>query len=91
MAFVYVDCPPEFKALMSQIFSEDFMREYTRFSSFEGFQYSSSVFVNWKAAEMVYDETVFNNFVRESTRFSTWDEMVHTAADRRFKPADNRM
>lgn len=90
MAFVYADCPPEFKTLMNQIFSEDFIRENTRFSSFEGFRYSSAVFVNWNADEMVYDEAVFDNFVKESTRFSTWDEMVRTAADLRFKPADNQ-
>ncbi len=91
MAFVYVNCPPDFKEMMNLIFNEDFMRENTRFSSFEGFRYSSAVFVNWNAAEMVYDETVFNNFVSESTNFSTWDEMVRTAADCQFKPVDNHI
>lgn len=90
MAFVYTDCPPEFKNLLSRIFSEDFMRENTRFTSFEGFRYSSAVFVNWNTDEMVYDEAVFNNFVKESTRFLTWDEMVRTAADRCFGSADNQ-
>ena len=91
MAFVYVDCPPEFKAMMNEIFSEDFMRKNTRFSSFEGFRYSSAVFVNWNTDEMVYDETVFNNFVKESTNFSTWDEMIRTAADCQFKTVDNQI
>lgn len=33
---------------------------------------------------MIYPETVFNNFVIESTEFQTWDEMVMKAADERF-------
>ena len=33
---------------------------------------------------MIYPETVFNNFVIESTVFKTWDEMVMKAADERF-------
>ena len=86
MAFVRVDCPPEFKSLMNQIFHDGFMKEHTQFESFEGFRYSSAVFVNWNADELVYDERVFDNFVRESTRFSGWDEMVRTAADLRFQP-----
>ncbi|NCB63530.1 MAG: hypothetical protein EOM52_07935 [Clostridia bacterium] len=86
MAFVYVDCPPEFKGLLDQIFTDDFMRGHSRFQSFEGFRYSSAVFVNWGADQLVYDEQVFDNFVRESTRFSGWDEMVRTAADLRFQP-----
>lgn len=84
MAFVRVDCPPDFKALMNQIFSDTFMKAHTRFESFEGFRYSSAVFVNWNADELVYDERVFDNFVLESTHFSSWDEMVRTAADERF-------
>jgi len=66
------------------------MRENTRFTSFEGFRYSSAVFVNWNADQMVYDEAVFNNFVKESTRFSTWDEMIRTASDLCFRSADNQ-
>lgn len=85
MAFVYVDCPPELKQLLEQIFSDAFMQANTRFQSFEGFRYSSAVFVNWGADQMIYDEQVFDNFVRESTRFSCWDEMVRTAADRQFQ------
>lgn len=84
MAFVYVDCPQEFKLLLDQVFSDDFMVEHTRFASFEAFRYSSAVFVNWNADQLVYDETVFDRFVGESTQFTTWDEMVRAAADRRF-------
>lgn len=86
MAFVYVDYPPEFRELLGKIMNDAFMAENTQFPSFEGFRYSSAVFVNWNADQLVYNEEVFNNFVRESTRFENWDEMVHAATDAYFKP-----
>lgn len=84
MAFVYVDNPPRFRELLGRIMSDEFMAEHTQFPSFEGFRYSSAVFADWNADPMVYNEEVFDNFVRESTRFGSWDEMVRTAADRFF-------
>lgn len=84
MAFQYVDYPQEMKDLLNQIFSDKFMQANTRFQSFEGFRYSSAVFVNWNADQLIYDDVVFNNFVKESTRFSSWDDMVCAAADQRF-------
>lgn len=85
MAFVYVDYPPQFRELLEKILNDDFMGRYTRFQSFEGFRYSSAVFVNWNAEQLVYNEEVFDNFVRESTDFESWDEMVKSAADSFFK------
>ena len=84
MAFQYVPVSPDLRKTMTEIFTEDFMKEETNFDSFEAFQFSSAVFVNWKSDIMVYDEEVLNTFVKESTRFSSWDEMVKAAADRRF-------
>lgn len=84
MAFVCVDCPPQFRKLLEQIMSDGFMAEHTRFQSFEGFRYSSAVFVNWNAERLVYNEEVFDNFVRESTCFESWEEMVKAAADACF-------
>ena len=84
MAFQYVDYPQEMKDLLAEIFDDAFMQTNTRFQSFEGFRYSSAVFVNWNSDQLVYNEEVFDNFVKESTRFSTWDEMVQTATDLRF-------
>ena len=63
------------------------MEENTNFSSFEGFQYSSAVITNWKADKMVYAQLLMDNFVKESTRFSSWEEMVHAAAEQRFGAA----
>ena len=84
MAFQYVPVSPDLRKTLQTIFSDDFMKANTNFSTFEGFQFSSAVFVNWKSDIMVYDEDVLNNFVKESTRFSTWDEMVQTATDQAF-------
>ena len=84
MAFQYVDYPQEMKDLLANIFSDDFMQAHTRFQSFEGFRYSSAVFVNWNADQLIYDDVVFNNFVKESTQFSSWDDMVRAATDQRF-------
>ena len=82
--FVCVDTDEKFRALLERIFHDDFMRRHTRFQSFEGFRYSSAVFVNWTSDQMIYDEEVFDNFVRESTEFQSWDEMVRTAVDASF-------
>ena len=90
MSFQYVDYPREMRELMERMFHEDFMREHTRFQSFESFRYSNAVFVNWNADQLVYNEEALDNFVRESTRFSCWDEMVRTATDLYFQPAETR-
>lgn len=82
--FEYVDASPEFKEHLKTIFTDEFMQEMTNFQSFEAFQYSSAVFVNWKSDVMVYNAEVLDNFVRESTKFSSWEEMVCTAADKAF-------
>lgn len=84
MAFEYVPSPPEFKQRLKEIFTDEFMQAETNFKTFEGFQYSSAVFVNWKADVMVYNSEILDNFVRESTRFSSWEEMVCTATDRAY-------
>ena len=87
MAFQYVDYPQELKDLLTRIFTDEFMQANTRFQSFEGFRYSSAVFVNWNSDQLIYDDVVFNNFIRESSRFSDWDEMVRAATDLAFPTA----
>ena len=84
MAFQYVDYPHELRELMNQIFNDEFMQANTRFQSFEGFRYSSAVFVNWNADCLIYDDVVFDHFVRESSDFSCWDDMVRAATDQYF-------
>lgn len=84
MAFVYADNSPQFRELLGRIMNDGFMAAHTRFPTFEGFRYSSAVFVNWNADELVYNEEVLNNFVRESTQFGSWDEMVRAATDAYF-------
>ena len=78
MAFAYIPMSPDDKKLLETIFTDEFIE------AFRDFQSSSAVFTNWKSDIMVYNEEVFDGFVRESTRFTSWDEMVRTAADRAF-------
>ncbi len=79
--YVQVSYPPMIKKFFKEIFSEDFMKEYTNFDSFETFQYSSAVFINWNADVLCYREKIFDQFIQESTVFTTWDEMVKKASD----------
>lgn len=85
MAYISVENGELFQKLLKTIFTDDFMKEYTNFSSFEFFQYSSAVIANWKADPMIYDENLMDHFVRESTHFQDWNEMVIAATDRKFK------
>ena len=90
MAFAYIPMSPDDKKLLETIFTDEFM-QWRRISKLlKRFQSSSAVFTNWKSDIMVYNEEVFDGFVRESTRFTSWDEMVRTAADRAFSIKKNR-
>lgn len=72
------------KVLLKEIFTDDFMRQYTNFQSFEYFKYSSAVICNWEADEMVYDEVLLTMFIKESTQFESFDEMVKKATNLHF-------
>ncbi len=82
---ITIENTEKIKNLLKDIFTDSFMKENTNFESFEYFKYSSAVLANWEAPRMVYDEDLLNMFVKESTRFGTFDEMVKTAADMKFK------
>ena len=83
--YVVVEVDAKLRNLMETIFTDEFMKEYTNFDNFEGFRYSSAVITNWNADQMVYAQLLMDNFVQESTKFSSWDEMVQVAADLKFK------
>lgn len=82
--YVRVEMDARLRKLLNVIFTDEFMQTNTNFENFEAFQYSSAVITNWKAEHMVYAELLMNGFVKESTRFETWDEMVKAAADAKF-------
>lgn len=82
--YMHIEAGDKFWELLEMIFTDEFMQKYTNFDSFEPFKYSSAVMVNWGGDEMIYMEDVFNNFVKESTVFQTWDEMVMKATDLKF-------
>ena len=83
--FVFLDNAPELRKLLEDIFTDEFMRAHTRFENFDGFRYSSAVMVNWKADTIVYAPLLLDSFVRESTQFAGWDEMVRTATELRYR------
>ncbi|NCB63416.1 MAG: hypothetical protein EOM52_07345 [Clostridia bacterium] len=82
--FEFLEHAPELVRLLEDVFTDAFMREHTRFESFEGFRYSSAVMVNWKADTLIYSRLLLDSFVRESTDFASWDEMVRAATARRY-------
>ena len=82
--YVYVDMDEDFRKMLDVIFNDDFMKKHTNFDNFEGFKYSSAVIANWEADKMVYAQLLMDNFVDESTEFSTWEEMIKAAADEAF-------
>ena len=82
--YVSINNTEELKGLLKRIFSDEFMKEHTNFENFEGFRYSSAVMATWDSPRLVFSQTIFDNFVKESTEFESWDEMVKTATDEAF-------
>lgn len=82
--YVTVEMDEELRKLLDTIFTNEFMQENTNFENFEAFKYSSAVIANWNKERMVYAQLLMDGFVKESTKFETWDEMVRAAADARF-------
>jgi hypothetical protein len=82
--YVSINYTPELKDLLNKIFSDEFMQKHTNFKNFEGFRYSSAVMATWDSPRLVYSKTIFDNFVKESTEYETWDDMVKAATDEAF-------
>lgn len=83
--FVFLDNAPELMKLLEDVFTDEFMKEHTRFDNFDGFKFSSAVMVNWNADTIVYAPLLLDSFVKESTQFSDWDEMVRSATSLRYR------
>jgi len=91
--YISYDNNDEFKKILEDVFTDEFMQKYTNFVNFEAFRYSSAVITDWTAPRLVYSKLLLDGFVKESTKFESWDEMVTTAADMRFgekKPMDQQ-
>ncbi len=86
--YVTIDNSEKLKNLLKDIFTDSFMKKYTKFENFEYFKYSSAVILNWDADRMIYDEKLLDMFVKESTSFRNFDEMVRTASDIRFSESN---
>lgn len=85
MGFVTVANETSFRNMLDDIFTDTFMQARTKFQSFEGFKYSSAVITNWNADVMIYNEDILDYFVKESTEFDNWNEMVKAAVTERFQ------
>lgn len=83
--YITINNDEKIKNLLIYIFTDGFMKKYTNFDNFDYFKYSSAVICNWESEKMVYDEKLLNLFIKESTKFSTFDEMVKKAADISFQ------
>ena len=86
--YVHVEVDDRLRKLLNIIFSDEFMQANTNFENFEAFQYSSAVITNWKSDQMVYAKLLMDNFVKDSTCFQSWDEMVKIACDKKFGKSD---
>lgn len=81
---VFLESAPELTRLLEDIFTDNFMWEYTCFDSFEDFRYSNAVIVNWKADTLICTPSLLDALVRESTDFVTWGKMVRSATGLRY-------
>ena len=79
MAFVKVKNDEALRGFFEGIFTDEFMKAHTNFESFEYFRYSSAVIADWTAAEMVYNEELLDLFVKESTEYGSFEEMIRAA------------
>ncbi len=82
--YVSINNDDESKRLLNDIFTDEFMQKHTNLENFEAFKYSSAVMCTWDEPRLVYSLTLLNGFVKESTEFETWDEMVRAATDERY-------
>jgi len=85
MGYEFVEYTKELKELLENIFNDTFMQQNTNFENFKNFQFSSAVFVNWNSDKLIYEKSVFDGFVGESTNFKSWEEMVKKGTEVYFK------
>lgn len=85
MAFVTIDNDEKFRGFLAAIFSDGFMARHTNFTSFKFFRYASAVIANWEAEKMTYDEELMELFVKESTGFESFEQMIRTAIEEKWK------
>jgi hypothetical protein len=78
---VHVPLTKETRENLYAIFNEDFMETYTNCGNFNEFMFSSAVFVNWDDDVLVYSKKQFDDFVAETTRFGSWEEMMNKGAE----------
>lgn len=64
---------------LKELLTDRFMREHTRFSSFDQFLKAGGFVVNSKSDFEAIPDDVFDEYVSKSTNFRSWKDMLDTA------------
>lgn len=68
---------------MVGVFSDEFMERYTKFSSFDQMKRESPM-SNVKTADL-FDNKRWDRFVKKTTQFDSWKEMLLKSANEQLK------
>ncbi|MGN1362657.1 MAG: hypothetical protein ACI4VU_02900 [Methanobrevibacter sp.] len=68
---------------MLGVFSDEFMEKYTKFSSFDEMK-RKSPFDNQATADL-FNNPKWDTFVKKTTKFKDWQEMLITSANQMLK------
>ncbi|MDD5960088.1 MAG: hypothetical protein ACI4RQ_04275, partial [Methanobrevibacter wolinii] len=68
---------------MLGVFSDEFMKKYTKFSSFDEMK-KKSPFGNQATADL-FNNPKWDTFVKKTTKFKDWQEMLITSANQMLK------
>ncbi|OWT32820.1 hypothetical protein BGI41_05615 [Methanobrevibacter sp. 87.7] len=68
---------------ISGVFSDEFMKKYTKFSSFNEMKKKSPF--NDKATADLFNNPEWDTFVKRTTKFKDWQEMLITSANQILK------
>lgn len=69
------------KVELKDLLSDDFLEKYTDFTSFEDLFESLPIKIESQEELNNLDETKVNPIIKEKTKFSTWSELMQTAAN----------
>ena len=70
------------EASFSELFNPDFMTAFTNFKSIDEFFEKSPFDINTQEDFENLNESELDNYVKENTRFSSWEEMMNEAGKR---------
>lgn len=68
---------------MIGVFSDDFMKKYTKYSSFDEMKLKSPF--GKQATADLFNNPKWDKFVKKTTKFSSWEEMLIKSANEMLK------